>query len=285
MKDSTKVDQRFSTRPPLRRDRPVVALLLAVIISLLAFDSHAEELRNPTVGMAGRIEQLVLPGSELIAKPLEDDSSPIVLRIEAVFPHGTSNRYDFEFYGLEPGKFNLSDYLIRKDGTPTGDLPAIPVEIRSILSPGQVQPNALGLAELPGLGGYRTLLITGGILWTSGLLALLFFGKREVRSEGDVREHGPTLADQLRPIVEQAQTGELSKSKQAELERLLIGYWRGRLNLEGESMTDALAALRQHDEAGALLKQLEKWLHSPDDDEGLNVAQLLKPYENVAVEP
>ncbi|MGK0187114.1 MAG: hypothetical protein ACI9R3_002900 [Verrucomicrobiales bacterium] len=260
------------------------AVVLLVCV-LLIVPASSEDNFSPSVGMAGRIEQLVLPGSELIAKPLDDDSSPIVLRVEAVFPHGTSNRYDLEFYGLEPGKFDLRDYLLRKNGSDTSDLPAIPVEIRGILGPGQIQPNTLTQSELPGLGGYRSLLGTGGILWIIGLLALLFLGKKKRLEDGESGAKNPSLADRLRPIVEHAQTGKLSINEQAELERLLIGYWRGRLNLEGQSMTAAIKTLRQHDEAGALLSALEQWLHSPDHGAGLDVAQLLSPYENVSVEP
>ena len=41
-----------------------------------------------------------------------------------------------------------------------------------------------------------------------------------------------TLADRLRPLVDAAVAGALSAGQHAELERLLIGYWRRRLNLE-----------------------------------------------------
>jgi hypothetical protein len=258
----------------------ITSLLLLCIAPL-----SGEGLRSPSVGMAGRIEQIVLPGTELIARPLEDDRSPIVLRIAAIFPHGTANRYDLEFYGLEPGTFDLRDYVQREDGSSTDDLPKIPVEIRGILKPGQVQPNALPLTELPRMGGYRNLLFAGGAVWFMGVLALLFFRKAKGGSGIADGEEKLTLADRLRPIVERAQTGELTKNEQAELERLLIGYWRSRLNIEGQSMTAALATLRQHEEAGALLSELEKWLHSPSHGEGVDVAELLKPYETVSVEP
>jgi hypothetical protein len=272
---------------PDRRLKPTLRSVAIAIVFLVGFYVQAargEENRTPTVGMAGRIEQLVLPGSELTAKPLEGDRTPIVLRIEAVFPHGTAHRYDLEFYGLEPGKFDLADYLQRKDGSAGDEIPAIPVEVQGILGPGQVQPNSLSQKELPGMGGYQTLLIVGGVIWIFGLLALLYFGRKKRHSQSDRGDEKLSLADRLRPIVEQAQTGELTKTEQAELERLLIGFWRARLDLEGQDMSAAIAILRQHDEAGALLCELEKWLHSPTHDEGVDVAELLKPYENVSVD-
>ena len=60
----------------------------------------------------------VLPGSELEVKPI-GERTPIVLRIVRVFPHGTAFRYDLEYYGLEPGSFDLKDYLQRKDRSST----------------------------------------------------------------------------------------------------------------------------------------------------------------------
>jgi hypothetical protein len=42
-----------------------------------------------------------------------------------------------------------------------------------------------------------------------------------------------------------------------------------------------MAALRSHPEAGALLGQLELWLHRPGDVGEVNVAELLKPYQNL----
>ena len=58
-----------------------------------------------TVGMPGRLDGVVLPGPELEAKPLTDKRAPVVLRVAAVYPHGTAFRYDLEYTGLEPGTF------------------------------------------------------------------------------------------------------------------------------------------------------------------------------------
>src|SRR5437867_3237409 len=73
----------------------------------------------------------------------------------------------------------------------------------------------------------------------------------------------PTLADRLRPLVEQAAAGTLTRDGQAQLERLLLNHWRQRLELTTDSFADAIRKLRQHNEAGALLRELENWLHRP----------------------
>ena len=88
------------------------------------------------------IEQQVLPGPELEPLPVTD-KTPVVIRIDAVYPHGTDFRYDFVCYGLEPGEYDLRNYLRRKDGTSASNLPALPFFVQSQLPPGQIEPNKL----------------------------------------------------------------------------------------------------------------------------------------------
>ena len=42
-----------------------------------------------------------------------------------------------------------------------------------------------------------------------------------------------------------------------------------------------MAVLREHDEAGGLLKQLEIWLHRPGNAGEVDLAALLKPYQDL----
>ena len=94
-----------------------------------------------------------------------------------------------------------------------------------------------------------------------------------------------TLADRLRPLVDAALAGTLSEGQHAELERLLIGYWRKRLKLEHMSPAEAIRVMRQHEEAGALLRNLEEWLHKPGAKaEAAEIAALLRPYQELKPE-
>jgi hypothetical protein len=235
-----------------------------------------------TVGMSGWIEQLVLPGTELIARPLADARSPIVLRIVASYRHGSDYRYDLEYYGLEPGTFNLADYLVRKDGSSAADLPTIPVEIASVLPAGQIEPNRLAATSLPALGGYRLWMGLGATAWTVGLLAILFARRRRRMAAEAAGGQSVTLADRLRPLVTEAAQGRLSRRGLAELERLLLAFWRRKLNLEDATPAQAIATLRRHPEAGELLRQLDQWLHAPRPDAQADVASLLRPYQNIS---
>lgn len=243
-----------------------------------------DDQRSAPVGMTARIDQLVLPGPELEVKPLADRRAPIVLRIANVYPHGTAFRYDLVYYGLEGGTFDLKDFLQRKDGSATAALPSMRVTIQATLPPGQILPQPLEHQEGPSLGGYRLVLYVGGVLWGGGLLAILLLKRRKKDDAVGMAERPRSLADRLRPLVEQAMAGNLTQVEQAELERMLLAFWRRRLGLHEQKPAVVFALLRQHAEAGPLLRQLEDWLHRPTQNTDVDVAALLRPYGNLPAE-
>jgi len=259
---------------------------LALLLATAAGPAPAQvptPLKETTVGMPGRLEGVVLPGTELEAKPHDDRKRPVVIQSLTVYPHGTAFRYDIEYYGLDPGTYNLSNYLRRKDGSPTKDLPPVPVRVNPIRPPGQVEPNALAIDDGPRVGGYRVLLIAAGAVWVLGLLAIVGWMLRPLfRSEKRLAEAAPvSLADRLRPLVEGAIAGKLSQPELAGLERTLLAFWRKRLNLEPAEPAEAMRHLRKHPDAGPLLGQLETWLHKPGPHEPVDVAALLRPYRDL----
>ncbi len=254
------------------------SLVLGLALSLAPSAQEGE--RETTVGVPARIEELVLPGSELEAAPAQAES-PIVLRILATSPHGTAFRYDIEFYGLDPGEYDLSQWLRRIDGSQRGEFPAIPVSIRSVLPAGQVLPHAPERADVPAFGGYRSLVIGGGVAWTLGLAAILFAGRMRRRDGEAERARPRTLAERLRPLVERARRGELSRTERAELELSLVAWWRRRLELDQRRPEEALAQLHAHPESGPLLRSLEEWLHRPDPASQVDVSALLEPYRDL----
>jgi hypothetical protein len=239
-----------------------------------------------TVGMPAKIEQSVLSGTELEVKPIDDRRAPLVLRIVASYPHGSAFRYELVYYGLEPGAYDLKDYLRRKDGSSMKDLAAIPVRIEPVLPPGQIQPHSLLLGPSPFLGGYRLLLFVGGVAWVVGLAAILLAGRWKRTEVAAATIRPVTLADRLKPLVDAAVAGNLTQGQRAELERLLIGYWRKRLGLEKVAPGEFIGVMRNHEEAGPLLRQLEDWLHRPGGAaEQIDVTALLKPYQTIVADP
>jgi hypothetical protein len=221
----------------------------------------------------------VLPGPELEATPIDDRAAPLVVRIVRVEPVAGGFRYELEYTGMVPGRFDLRDHLRRKDRKPAVGLPPLRVSVHSILPPGKALPNALSPPETPRLGGYRRTIIVGAVLWGVGLLALLYTSRRRRKSAATSRP--PTLADHLRPLVEDVLAGRAAPARLADLERALITYWSRKLGLAGRPPVEALAELRRHGEAGPLLVQLESWLHRPLRPGKIDLAGLLEPYRRL----
>ncbi len=272
------------TRQRTLRFRGIAALVTCVLglASLQAQEPPPPMRAESTVGMPRALEAVVLPGPELEAKPLTDRKSPVVLRVVQVYPHGTDFRYDLEYTGLAPGQHDLRDYLRRKSGAAATDLPPLLVQVNPVLPPGQIEPNKLEVEPGPRLGGYRTLVIAGTVIWALGLMALIAsFILPRPRSRHASLDQPVTLADRLKPLVEGAVAGKLSQAELANLERGLLAYWRKRLNLESREPGVAVEELRRHPEAGPLLGQLETWLHRPGPATPVDVAALLAPYRNL----
>ena len=262
-------------------DRRLLSLSLLVIATSWApwRDLPAEE-SVPTaspVGMSSQIRDLVLPGSELIAKPLQP-GAPLVVRVLATRPHGDSFRYDFDYYGLEEGEFDLGDFLQRADGSAADDIPAIPLRFEAVLASDRITPNDPQPSSLPRVGGYTLTLIIAAIVWFAVLLLLLFAGRKKGALGVGDEARPPTFAERLRPLVEAARDGSLDGDGQAELERTLLSFWREELDLRDESPATAMAKLRQNEVAAPLLEQLERWLHQPNPESPADLDALLAPY-------
>ena len=255
-------------------------IIFAFVPTALAADDSSAVL----VGMRGRLEGVVLGGPELEVRPLEDSQAPFVLRITDVHTHGNAFRYDFVYYALEPRTYDLTQYLRPKDGVAGAKLPPLEVKIEGTLGPGLIHPHPLVPKPAGWFGAYHLILITGLGLWFFGFLLLLFWGQRRKTSPVPPAPDRVSVADRLRPLVIRAMTGMLSPKELAELERTLIAFWRHRLGLEEDKASTALAKMRSHPEAGALLGQLELWLHKPGTADQVEVGKLLWPYQLIGKE-
>ncbi|MBX9790629.1 MAG: hypothetical protein K2Y37_17060 [Pirellulales bacterium] len=268
-----------------------MAVLLISIASVRAGEAPADAtsatdqpkpLAKSSVGMPQQINQLVLPGTQLEVRPSDDHDEPLVLRIVASYRHGTAFRYDLEFYALEPGDYDLRTALRRADRSSTDDLPPLPVTVASLLPAGQIVPAALPFEQAPRIGGYQVLLAALGAGWLLGLAAILLLGRhRKRRAAAAAAASGPSLVEQLRPLVASAMTGQLTSAQQAQLERLLLGYWSRRLRLGDVDPAQAIATLRRDEQAGTLLRQVEAWLHQPDGVGQVDVSAMLAPYRDL----
>ena len=250
--------------------------------------SNAEPVAETSVGMRVNLTEFVIPGSAVQAKPVADPGrAEAIVRIKHEYTHGNSFRYDLEVVPFVEGDLDLADYLERKDGSSMEDVPELWLRVEALLPEDVLKPKDQTVQQPGKVGGYRKLLIALGAAWLIGLVGLIFAFRRKVEEDevdGGVKRE--SLADRLRPLVEDARNSELSNERRAELERLLLAHWRGRRGLGSVPTAQAVAELRADEEAGPLFRQLEEWLHRPAgaSSSSVDVAALLAPYENIAAD-
>lgn len=231
------------------------------------------------VGISGKLEQVILPAPELIPQEIVDSEAAFILRRLAVYPHGDMFRYDFEFYGLEPGDYDLMDYLRPVHGGEFTAATNLIVRIKSILPPGQIEPAALEPPRVQVTGGYKNLLTVLAVVWGIGLIALILWNRqRKPAPKADVDLREPTAQELLTPLAEKAIDGSISLDEKASLERIVLGFWRRRLQLENLKSSEAMTRIKADPEAGQLLRAMEEWLHRPGTPENVDLKALLKPY-------
>jgi hypothetical protein len=286
----------WAGRTPLRNFRPsdfgfrvsdfarlarLALLCLAVWLtpSAPAAAPATNGLPSRNIGIEGSIS-VALPKPGYRPRPLSDRTE-LILRLDGVTPlTNGQHRYDFYYIGLEPGPYNLADYLMRPDGSRPEELGNIRIQVRALLPDdhnGQLNTHVPRL--FPWIGGYRVLLGVIAVIWVGGLAAFIWAGrKKRAVAAPVVTTPPPSLAELMRPLVDAAATGKITSEGQARLERLLMGYWREKLNLPDLRMAEALLRLKAHAEAGALLRALERWLHRPGGASPQEVAALLEPY-------
>ena len=235
----------------------------------------------PTVGMEGQLD-VALPLAGLTTKP-GDHRAPMLLRIAHTQPHGTLTRYDLRYIGRVPGQHDLRNFLFTADGSPATNLSPLNVAIAGLLpNPhnGWLEEQAQQAPSL--LGGYRTALVVVAVLWVIAFFVIWRSGRqpKAAASTAPVQRE-PSFAERIRPLVERAAAGTLSADEKATLERMLITHWQRRLNLTGANGDELIARLRQHAEAGVLLRALEDWLHRPPGRGEVRVEEFLAPYKQL----
>ena len=65
---------------------------------------------------------------------------------------------------------------------------------------------------------------------------------------------------------------------------MLVAFWRARLGLGDMKVAEAVMAIRADEEAGALLRHVEAWLHAPSPPDGVDVGALLAPYRSITAD-
>ena len=251
--------------------------LLFIILALASVGAAAVPTQR--VGQPLTLRDIYIPGGEAKPAPRRDREPPLVVRLLEVKPAKDGFRYDFEIQGLEAGTHNLADFLIAANSASPPEFPEIPIEITIALPPGIELPKVAGAKEMPSLGGYRATMITIGCVWVAGLAAIILWRKKQKPADAE-NAPPPSLAERLKPMLDDASSGRMDTAARAKLERLILGHWRERLpDIADATPSEAMVKLRQHPEASPLILALERWLHARDSETSeAEIQQLLAPY-------
>lgn len=258
---------------------------VTAIAQLPDVDSSTDGQRNVdvSVGMAGYIRQVVLPGTELKVKDVDPRRTAVAVSVDRVYPHGEQLRYDLTFIGLEPGVHDLADYLVRKDGSSTASLPRLRINVNSVLPVERLAPSTPQRGFVAAVGGYYTVMLFAVVVWVIGLLAILFW-KSKAPEASAVNGPGQSLteAEVIQQLVTHAiDNEELSADQKADLDLKILNFWRTRRNLQGATATDALVQLKTDEQAGPLLAGLEQWFYSRTAPSRDQIVAMLKPMAQV----
>ncbi len=235
--------------------------LAACLIVHLSFDAplSANE-QTAIVGMPHVINDVVVAGSLLEAVPTDNDVSPVVVRIVNAIPEKDSFRYTIEYHGLEPGSFDLKDYLQRADRSSSEEIPSLPISVKSTLPADSISVASEDHRQLSWFHHYQMGMVLGGILWVVGLYKILTLGRKPtVEAIEEVYSASPL--DVLSQIAHSGQAAELSHAERAEIERLIFFIWRQIRHVD-EPASTAIVRLKGDSEAGPMIAKLERWLHS-----------------------
>ncbi|MFN5732606.1 MAG: hypothetical protein ACK48R_12220 [Planctomyces sp.] len=245
-------------------------------------DGRAE--LTAVVGMRAVITQVFFPGTEL--QPVEGGTTAdrdVVVRIDAVYPHGTGFRYDLTWTGFRPGSLNLTRSLRRRNGSSSAELPSLMVTVTSVLPPDRLTLSPTPPVNGRWVGGYRSVMSLLGILWVLGLGLSLWTQKRQRQATSAVSQNpAEQRLQQLRHLLTEAASGTLDPAGRITLEALILAFFREQRGLPEQSPQQLLATLQNDPLAGPLLRQLERWLYDRPGAVQAAVEQLLVPLQQLA---
>lgn len=241
------------------RTLAVLAAIAPLVIGAFVF---VRWLRGPevTIGVEGR-RVVEIAGPQLTAAPFTPGDA-VSLRIDSAEPTPDGYRYDLRYMLFGPGKRNLAENLVRADGGKLSARSDLEVSVDALLPAkhsGELFATANSTINLHS-GYLPTMRLLWG-LWAAALVPLAWYGHKR-RKRRAPPPPAPTLAEQLRALLERAVREPLSVEEQADLEQVFLAFWSRKLNLSTERLSEAVAELRKHPQGGSQLNRIERWLHA-----------------------
>lgn len=215
-----------------------------------------------TIGVEGR-RVVTIDGARLYAAPFTPGDA-VAVRIANVEPTPAGFRYDLRYMAFGPGEHNLAESLFEAGQVRPKNLPDLTIQVASILPKDhEGELFATPPAEINLHSNYGRWMTLGWLAWAGLVVPLWYFGRGR-REFVAPAPRVPSTEERLQQLLEMATRGRLSPERQAELERLLLAFWQGRLNLPDERLYETLVQLRRHPIAGRQVALVETWLHRRD---------------------
>ncbi len=236
-------------------------LFTLLVAPVFAADGAATQVAR---GIASAVEVPQAPG-RLRAKSNQTPDSPVLVRVVA---SQTPGQQRIEFIGFVAGNFDLRDYLEGPGGSRV-DLPPLPVQVISQLPPNS-GTDVFGLAQPNfSLGAhYREILILSVAAWA--LVPLVVIARRVLRRPAPAvaptaAPPPPTIAEELRTLIESAMQRPMSVSERGRIELLLFQFLRDRHGVENaDDLATQIRTLFHLPKTKELVGAVERWLHSAE---------------------
>ena len=121
------------------------------------------------------------------------------------------------------------------------------------------------------------------ILWCAGLFAIFKLWPKNSQGLHVGADNSPrTRLEEIRNLLNAAVSGDdFSVADKVKLEGMVVGFWREHKQIQNLSAQSAVSTLREDAEAGPLLKQLERWLYDRPQLAHGDVADLLRPLQQM----
>jgi len=271
---------RFNGRPIGKKAAILLALVPGILLALTLLHSPQVPLPSiqmpalPAVGIEATTAVILDRGDYIVAKVTP--STPLLLNTASVEPLSRSEfQYRLRYTALEPGVFNLTDFLLNPLGGRLRE-PVVSVTVQSNIPADAAFPIEPAAPVPKPLALPYTLLLAAALLaWIGAGIYWIRPRKKAVPTqppappaateapvpEAPVKE---TLASLLRPLVAKAANKSITSHEKAQLEQILFLYWGKQLALDHLDSAEQLRRILEHPEAGALLRTVEQWLYQPD---------------------
>jgi hypothetical protein len=252
--------------PPASAKSPLPWLALAAALVVLGaigaafFGFRLPGTHDVTIGVEGR-RLVEISGPQLSAAQFTPGDA-LAVRIASVQPTPGGFRYDVRYMAFGPGTHDIGQALRRPDGTSPEARSEFSVSVAALIPEkysGELYTTPSSAIDLHSNHALWMSLAWGA--WGVLLLPLIWLTrKKRRRTARPVRE--PTVAERLRALLEQAARQNLTIAEQADLEQLLLAFWSQRLKLSPDRLSEAIAELRRHPQAGSQWDRVERWLHT-----------------------